>query len=67
MEPHILFVLLLAGPVEPVPLRGREVTWSAEFTSPERCNEAGLALAKKYNTPPGERFVVIVDYVCLKK
>ena len=33
MEPYILFALLLIGPVEPLPQHGREITWSAEFTS----------------------------------
>jgi hypothetical protein len=49
MEPYILFALLLIGPVEPLPQHGREVAWSAEFTSLGSCNEAGLALGKKFN------------------
>ena len=44
MEPYVLFALLLTGPVEPLPQHGREVAWSAEFTSLGSCNEAGLAL-----------------------
>jgi len=66
MEPYILFALLVVGPV--VPLHGREATWSAEFTSLGSCNEAGTALGKKFNSPPGQRqFVFAVEFVCAKK
>ena len=67
MGAYILFALLIVGPVEPTPRQGREVAWTAEFSSLAKCDAAGLALAKKYNTPPGQPFVVIVDYVCLEK
>lgn len=67
METYVLFALLLVGPVENVPQHGREVTWSAEFTSLDRCNDAGAQLAKKFDASFGQKFVVIVDYVCLKK
>jgi len=68
MEPYILFALLLIGPVEPLPHHGREVTWSAEFTSLGGCNEAGLALGKKFNNAPGQQqFVFAVEFVCVKK
>ena len=68
MEPYILFALLLIGPVEPLPQHGREVARSAEFTSLGSCNEAGLALGKKFNSPPGQRqFVFAVEFVCVKK
>jgi hypothetical protein len=40
---HLVWLLLI-GPVEPLPQHGREVAWSAEFTSLGSCNEAGLAL-----------------------
>ena len=67
-EPYILFALLLIGPVEPLPQHGREVAWSAEFTSLGSCNEAGLALGKKFNSPPGQRqFVLAAEFVCVKK
>ena len=67
METYVLFVLLQVGPVENIPQHGREVTWSAEFTSVERCNDAGDQLAKKFSANWGGKFVVIVDYECLKK
>jgi hypothetical protein len=67
METYVLFALLLVGPVETVPQHGREVTWSAEFTSLDRCNDAGSQLAKKFSTSWGQKFVVVVDYVCVKK
>ena len=68
MEPYILFALLLIGPVEPLPQHGREVARSAEFTSLGSCNEAGLALGKKFNSPPGQRqFVFAAEFVCVKK
>ena len=64
----ILFALLLIGPVEPLPQHGREDAWSAEFTSLRSCNEAGLALGKKFNSPPAQRqFVFAVEFVCVKK
>jgi hypothetical protein len=69
MEPHILFALLLIGPVEPTPVHGRKVTWSAEFSSQQSCEAAGSALGRKFNTTPTmqQRFVAVVDYVCIKK
>jgi hypothetical protein len=67
MEPHILFALLLVGPVEPMPVHGREVTWTAEFSSQQSCEAAGSALGRKFNRTPPSSFVVAVDYVCLKK
>jgi len=67
MESYLLFALLLVGPVETIPQHGREVTWSAEFTSFDRRNEAGSQLAKKFSASWGQKLVVIVDYMCLKK
>jgi hypothetical protein len=52
MEPHILFALLLIGPIEPTPAHGREVTWTAEFSSQQSCEAAGSALGRKFNTTP---------------
>jgi hypothetical protein len=68
MEPHILFALLLIGPVEPTPVHGR-VTWSAEFTSQQSCEAAGAALGRKFNARPltVPPFAAVVDYVCVKK
>jgi hypothetical protein len=64
MESHILFALLLIGPVEPTPVHGR-VTWSAEFTSQQSCEAAGAALGRKFNATP--LTVPPLDYVCVKK
>ena len=54
--------------LEPLPQHGGEAAWSAEFTSLGRCNEAGTALEKKFNSPPGQRqFVFAVEFLCVKK
>jgi hypothetical protein len=73
MEPYILFALLVIGPTEAPPGRGREVsrevTWTAEFSSEKSCEVAGSALGQKFNTTPSmqQRFVAVVDYACVKK
>ena len=69
MEPYILFALLRIEPVEPKPVRHREVTWTAEFTSQQSCEAAGSALERKFNTTPRsqQRFAAVLYYVCIKK
>lgn len=64
MEPYILFALLVIT----VPTPTDRVTWTAEFVSQQSCEAAGSGLERKFNSAPGnQRFVAVVDYVCLKK
>jgi hypothetical protein len=65
MEHYVLLALLAVGPIEQQPHHGREVTWSAEFNSKEKCEVAGYELMKKYNTKPGEPYVISVDFICM--
>jgi hypothetical protein len=66
MEPYILFALMtIQAPSRP----DREVTWTAEFSSEPSCEAAGSALGRKFITTPRmqQRFVAVVNYVCIKK
>ena len=66
MEPYILFALMtIQAPSRP----DREVTWTAEFSSEPNCEAAGSALGGKFITTPRmqQRFVAVVNYVCIKK
>jgi hypothetical protein len=61
MEPYILFVhLSVLKPSK----AAKELSWTAEFTSEQRCEAAAKALQAKYPSDTG-RFVL--DYMCLKK
>jgi len=61
MEPYILFVhLSILTPNKP----DKVVSWTAEFTSEQRCEAAGKALEAKY---PGDKGRFVLDYMCLKK
>jgi hypothetical protein len=61
MEPYILLVhLSILTPNK----ADKEVNWTAEFTSEQRCEAAAKALQAKYPSDKG-RFVL--DYMCLKK
>jgi hypothetical protein len=64
MEPYILFALLVIE----IPTPTNRLTWTAEFVSQQSCEAAGSGLERKFNSRPGnQRFVAVVDYVCLKK
>ena len=62
MEPYVLFALLRIEPAERTPVRHREVTWTAEFTSQQSCEAAGSALERKINTTPRsqQRFAAVL-------